>query len=391
MTKLKVLKVDQPIGEFYIGAIDSKDLLAISTVDVREFAEGRGESIDGIQRELSKSRLKDLRDYVNLDYATFPTSIILAIDEKCVNLSAISGCEGLYSLEVVGWGGDEDSPAIPLDASAFVIDGQHRLAGLENRLEQKGSFEVNVSIFVGADIADQAEIFSRVNLAQTKVNKSLMYDLLDYAKENSPFKAAHDVTVALNRDENGPFYQKIKRLGVKTPGVDGETLAQATVVNGLLRHLPKDQEKERSKSLLGWVGRSEPQESWRDRIFVDFYREDDMLSIMLNVSNFFEAVESRWPQAWNDPEAGQILCRTAGYNALIRFLKDVYVSIVDKPRVVEVNEFAVIFARVDLADKDLTKDRFVPGSTGSSDLYKLLKAQGLPGNLDSTSDLFDRV
>jgi len=378
MTTLKVLKVSQPIGEFFIGGIDSQALLEITTVDVREFGKGNAGTIDGIQRELSKSRLKDLSQYVNLEYATFPTSVILAIDERCVQLKEIDGCSGLYSLEVSAYDGGEGDDPIPLDASAFVIDGQHRLAGLEKRDSEKNTFEVNVSIFVGADIADQAEIFSRVNLAQTKVNKSLTYDLLEYAKEKSPYKVAHDVVVALNADKDGPFFEKIKRLGVRTPGLDNETLAQATVVNGLLRYLPQNQEKERSKSLFGLSRRSESHESWRNRIFVDFYREDDFASILLVVSNFFEAVAEKWHSPWYDPQEGQILSRTTGYNALIRFLKDAYLSIIDEPRVVEKDEFASVFARITIAAEDLNRDVYVPGSTGQGLLYRRLVAQGIP-------------
>jgi DGQHR domain-containing protein len=403
MTILNVLKVTQPIGDFYIGAIDSKALLEITTVDVREFEEGKGDSIDGIQRELSKSRLKSLSEYVNLEYATFPTSVILAIDSKCVTLTPVTQCDGLYRLEVSGYDGqpatedDEGEPAIPLDASAFIIDGQHRLAGLEDRDPEKKPFEVNVSIFVGAVKSDQAEIFSRVNLAQTKVNKSLTYDLLEYAKEMSPQKVAHDVVVALNADargpkdnEKGPFYKKIKRLGVRTPDVDGETLAQATVVNGLLRYLPRDQEKERSKSLFGFTRKSEPNESWRNRLFVDFYRQKDVPSIVLIVSNYFEAVADKWPNAWNAPQEGQILSRTTGFNALIRFLKDAYLHIVeDEPRVVEKSEFAKIFDRIDIKEKDLNKDVYVPGSTGQGVLYKQLVKLGIPAKSnDDQQDLF---
>lgn len=375
MTTLKVLKVNQPIGEFYIGAIRSVDLIAISTVDIREFSAGRGDSIDGLQRQLSKSRLKELKEYVNLDYATFPTSVILAIDERCVQLEPIDNCNDLFSLIVSSWEGDEENDPIPLEKSAFILDGQHRLAGLENRDPGKAPFEVNVSIFIGADIADQAEIFSRVNLAQTKVNKSLTYDLLDYANEISPYKVAHDITVALNRDEEGPFFRKIKRLGVRTPGVDSETLAQATVVNGLLRHLPKNQEKERSKSILGLLGKPEPRETWKDRIFVGYYRSEDILSMLKIVTNYFSAVRDKWPQAWDAPESGQILCRTTGYNALVRLLKDVYISLAEEPRIISKREFDEVFQLVNLKETELTKEIFIPGSTGTSDLYKALKRQ----------------
>ncbi|PVH27230.1 DGQHR domain-containing protein [Pararhodobacter oceanensis] len=377
MKSLKVLKVNQPIGEFYIGAIDSRELIDIATVDVREFEKGNPAKIDGIQRDLSKSRLSSLREYVNLDYATFPTSIILAIDERCVELRAVEGCEGLMQLDVVGYSGSgEDGDAeIPIEASAFIIDGQHRLAGLMDRDHSKGPFEVNVSIFVGADVADQAEIFSRVNLAQTKVNKSLMYDLLDYAKESSPYKMAHDVVVALNRDAEGPFHKKIKRLGKRTPGVDGETIAQATMVSGLLRHLPRNQEKERSKSIWGRTSQAEPGETWRERIFVDFYRKEDALSVLLCVSNYFEAISERWPDAWHSNEQGQILSKTTGYNAFIRFLKDAYLHIVNAPRVVEKDEFLLVLKKIDLRDEDFNSEIYLPGGSGAGKLYRDLIAQ----------------
>lgn len=396
MKVLKVLKVDQPIGEFYIGAINSRDLLEIATVDIREFSEGNPGEIDGIQRELSSSRVNSLKEYVNLDYATFPTSVILAVDERCVEIKEIDGCDNLYALEIDGYEGDEESPPIPLSETAFVIDGQHRLAGLVARDQEKGPFEVNVSVFVGADIADQAEIFSRVNLAQTKVNKSLMYDLLDYAKEKSPYKASHDIVVALNNDVvisaeggrvEGPFYHRIKRLGKRTPGVSGETLAQATVVNGLLRHLPKDQEKERSKSILGFGGRREPRESWKERIFVEYYRNEDFVSILLIVSNYFEAVREKWKDAWESEEQGRILSRTTGYNALIRFLKDAYLEIVDKPRVVEKREFAEIFSRIDILDEDLNSEIYLPGSSGAGLLYRQLVEMGIKKNNGGQGEL----
>ena len=89
-------------------------------------------------------------------------------------------------------------------------------------LTSNQSFEVNVAIFIGVDIADQAAIFSTVNLAQTKVNRSLVYDLFEYSKTRSPEKTCHDVAVLLDRVPESPFFEKIKRLGVATEGRFGE-------------------------------------------------------------------------------------------------------------------------------------------------------------------------
>lgn len=306
----------------------------------------------------------------------------MAVDERCAELKIKEGCEDVFELVISEYVNEDEGVRIPVDQSAFVIDGQHRLAGLMNRAEEKGPFEVNVSIFVGADMADQAEIFSRVNLAQTKVNKSLTYDLLDYARATSPFKVAHDVAVALNNEkfdddgeqDSGPFYHRIKRLGKRTPGIDTETLAQATVVNGLLRHLPRQQEKERSKGLLNKVQQREPKEPWEKLIFVEFYRSEDTTSIFLTVSNYFRAVRNRWSAAWNSDERGMILCRTTGYNALIRFLNDAYVDLVEWPRVVGVKEFQAIFDEIDIEDEQLNSSNYLPGGSGASRLYRHLKA-----------------
>ena len=319
---------------------------------------------------LSKRPLRELYDYVNFDYATFPTSIVIAVDERCAALTEVKGCSGLFDLVISAFEGNDEEPEIPLEDTAFIIDGQHRLAGLEN-LDEDRLFEVNVSIFVGADLADKAEIFSTVNLAQTKVNRSLVYDLFSYAKAPSPFKMAHEITIALDQDEDGPFFEKIKRLGVTSPGRDKETLSQATVVKGILRHMPRNPEMEKNKGFLGSSSRPERGESWESKIFVTFYRESDDVSIFKILTNYFKAVQQCWPTVWDDDEEGFILNRTNGYNALIRFLRDCYLHIVDEPAVVRLAQFSEIFLDMKIGAKEFTSDRFKPGSSGASELYHL--------------------
>lgn len=80
----KFLKVTQPIGEFYCCVMKARDLYSISYSDVRRLEEEQSEdNIDtylGIQRELNKSRVKKIREYIGSVDATFPNSIIVAID-----------------------------------------------------------------------------------------------------------------------------------------------------------------------------------------------------------------------------------------------------------------------------------------------------------------------
>ncbi len=372
---IRVLKVDQPIGEFYIGAIDSRELNSIATAEVREFLDGNPQDIGGIQRQLSSKRVKEISEYVNFDFATFPTSIIIALDERSVEIRKIPSCTGLYELVIDDFRGDDDEVIIPLHNAALIIDGQHRLAGLK-ALSKGRNFEINVSIFVGADLADKAEIFSTVNLAQTKVNKSLVCDLFDYASKSSPFKMAHDVVVALDTDIGGPFEGKIKRLGIVTPGRDAETLSQATVVEGILRHMPPNPSRERNKGFLGLSLNREPGESWQRYIFASFYRAGDSSGIFAVCSNYFAAVQARWPTAWDDNEKGFILNRTNGYNALIRFLQDAYISVAKEGEVPTMKAFKAIFDVMGLSAADFNTDNFKPGSSGASELYKRLLSEG---------------
>jgi len=92
-----------------------------------------------------------------------------------------------------------------------VIDGQHRIEGLKEL--QDIQFDLNISVFVDIDVAQEGYIFSTVNLAQTKVNRSLAYDLYDLAKSKSPQKFCHNAAVALDKGKESPLYHRIKRLG----------------------------------------------------------------------------------------------------------------------------------------------------------------------------------
>jgi DGQHR domain-containing protein len=131
----------------------------------------------GIQRALSPKRVIEIAQYTQGADATFPTAVILAVPEQCVSLNPMqTGQDTLFKMTLRNIP-DTENPDQPIlyRQIARVIDGQHRIAGLENYTGP--TFELNVSIFVGADISDQASIFSTVNLAQTKVNRSLVYDL----------------------------------------------------------------------------------------------------------------------------------------------------------------------------------------------------------------------
>ena len=373
--RLPVAKVSQPIGDFYVGRIDSRKLSAISFTEIRRFKSGDQDTIAGIQRERSKGRIEQIKKYVNLDYATFPTSIIIAVEPACVSIQSYPvDSEETYLLELSPFGDPDDDEHIPLEKIAFIIDGQHRLAGLEGLADDR-DFDVNISIFVGASEADKAEIFARVNQAQTKVNQSLVVDLASYFEERGPVKFAHEIVLAMNRDEEGPLFDKVKRLGKAEPGKGQvQTLAQATVVKPIVDYISKEPELERNKRYRGIFRSRRANEDWKQFIFQPFYDDDDDSGVFLCLSNYFNAVKQRWPESWDNQmvRTGVILNRTTGYVALMRFFRQVYLQHCDEQEIVTKEECEAVFDKIDIEDHELTRDEFIPGSSGISSLYRRL-------------------
>lgn len=383
--RIAVSKVSQPIGDFYVGRIDARTLIRISYTEIRRFVEGTQDRIAGIQRERSEKRIAEIKKYVNLDYATFPTSVIIAVEPECAEITSFQNSENdgdnsdeIFYLELSAFGKPVDPDYIPLEKVAFIIDGQHRVAGLEG-LQEGREFDVNISVFIGASDADKAEIFARVNQAQTKVNQSLVVDLASFYEERGPVKFAHEIVLAMNRDQDGPFYDKVKRLGKAAPGKGRvQTLAQATVVKPLVDYITSNPEEERNQKYKGIFGSRRAPDAWRKYIFQPFYDSDDDSGVFLCLTNYFSAAKQRWPNYWDDAPAGSILNRTTGYVALMRLLRPVYLKYCEKGGILSKQDCVDIFDLINIDEAELTRESFIPGSAGISALYRrLISESGL--------------
>ncbi|ROP77160.1 DGQHR domain-containing protein [Stenotrophomonas rhizophila] len=374
--KVPAIRVVQPIGEFYSAVISADDLIEVSYSDMRRIEKDLDRYV-GIQRKLDPGRVEEIGKFVISRDATFPSSIVLAVPGECARFDPATGTLTLTGGEL------EDGSIVELKDVAKILDGQHRVEGL--KAPGRKRFDVPVSIFVDADIADQAYVFATVNLAQTKVNKSLVYDLLDYAAARSPQKTAHEIAVALDKLEGGPFHEMIKRLGTATPGrtQGSETLAQATFVGSLLPFISSRPEEDRYALAKGRKVKADDSSyqktPWRF-LWVD-ERDTEIAQILVN---YFMAVSLKWEAAWKTREAGQILPRTNGFRALMRLLKLIYLK--ERPRpdhdfpVISQKKFSEYLGRSKLKDSDFNKDDFVPGTGGETALFKRMALElGLRG------------
>ena len=146
---IKCIEVTQPIGTFYIGAIDWYELMEIAWADIRRIIREEKNEVEqyfGIQRELSPNRIKEIGEYVKNVDATFPSSIILAInstfnekkgeshDESEDNESQEqieSESANLKTYDNIIFNKEKSEMKIRKDDRvAHIIDGQHRVFGL---------------------------------------------------------------------------------------------------------------------------------------------------------------------------------------------------------------------------------------------------------------------
>lgn len=372
---LSGLKIRQPIGDLYVAKIKAKDLLKISYSDIRAIAdETYRNTYLGIQRKLDPKREKEIAEYVQTFDATFPTSIVVYIDENNVEIKENNN--DTLQITIINTS----------DKTAKIIDGQHRLAGLQvaiDFLEQNNSdlfntgdqklqaikdFELSLTILIGMDIAEQANIFSKVNLTQTKVNKSLVYDLEEYSKIRSPYKSAHNIAIALNYNEKSPFYKKIKRLGYIDFG--RETLTQQTFVESLTKlFLSPDPEKDRD-DMARYEKLSEI--DYSDKFpFRKLFADNNDVTIAKILYNYFNAVRSKWPEAWESSK--YLLSKNNGFRALMKYLRDIYTEASSNNTTVPTAEiFFKYFESFEIRSEEFTPQNFKLGESGMNEFYKYL-------------------
>ena len=365
------LRARQPVGDLFIASINYKDLAKLTYFDVRRvLKEDRDfEQYLGIQRPLEPRRVKSLEAYVNLVDASFPSSIIISLLEDYVSYDEADG-----RMTVRNFREGESAPSAAISRVGRVLDGQHRIAGLE--AFSGDAFDLSVTIFVGADISDQAQIFSTVNIEQTKVNKSLVYDLYELARSRSPQKTCHNIVVALDRDPQSPFFKRIKRLGLASDDRVFEPVTQSTLVEGLIVYISGNPSSDRDNLLRGRpLERPSVEELYR-RPFRNLFIKQQDIEIIQIVYNYFTAAKLRWPKAWDDRSRGLILNRTNGVRALLRFLGVAYMRVASPGSSVPTEVFLEkVFRKVELEDDDFNVENFLPGTSGESRLFRILKGE----------------
>jgi DGQHR domain-containing protein len=168
--QLSAFKVTQNGVDVYVGIVPARDLVGGRTrVDV-----WRPSNPQGYQRDLARRRITEVTHYLTKDDGVFPTTVLLSYRKPArFRAEATDGQHLFGTLQL----SDKES--------LWVIDGQHRLAGLEDAIEQGHrellDYPVPFSLLVNPDQFQEARWFYLVNSRQKRVPVDLAEQLLAQA------------------------------------------------------------------------------------------------------------------------------------------------------------------------------------------------------------------
>lgn len=285
--KVPIIEVTQPIGTFYISAINATVLEKISKVNSRI-------NNKGYQREESIRRVNDIKKFSEDEDAIFPTPIILSIDP-----------EGEYLIDKNEFCFNDYFPF------AEIIDGQHRAAGIF-KSNKKELFQLPIILLFDLTEEEKAYVFSTINSKQTKVSMSLIYDLFSISMNRSPQKTSHEIARLLNTDKESPFFNRLKMLGKKES--DLSSLSQGSFIRYLLPLISRNPDED--LRLLKKDPNINLEDDERCPLRYYFINKQDEVIYKI-ILNLFNGVKDNFPEEWQNHKE-YILSKTTGYGAIMR-------------------------------------------------------------------------
>lgn len=381
--KIKCIPVFQNQQDFLIGVFSIGTILKFTKFTKRLIVDFDEQNIPvynpQIQRELENPRVQKIADFLIDDpNATFPTNIVLHIPSLIVESQKQENgfleielsekvFDGVRKSKINDEGGD---------VYITIIDGQHRIRGIEvaleridsdikvlsqtlqgnpNNLEQQKllnkytqrkkdllNIQLVVSFFIDKTLEYQAMIFSTINRTQKRVSDSLVSSLFGLNTDDSPQKTALQVVLALNAHEKSPFHNRINLYGNEYDRNQSPPLSQAGMVKSIVNLICeniRESERDRFKDRKALNERS--QQSTKALPFRTYYANNKDKSISDILFYYFKAVRNTYKDIngnyyWDfNPESmkpNNILQTTVGYNAFLNLLIDLLKEIKETDR-----------------------------------------------------------
>lgn len=357
-------KVKQNNLEFLISVFSIKQILRFTKYTKRLIVSYDESNLpiynDEIQRTVEASRVEKIADFlINDPDAIFPTNIVVCIPQAVIDNFEDKGETIEIAISETVFSEIQNTDG---HVHLTIIDGQHRVKGIERAIERLNSdiksisqvlrtsnnpdlvnkldyynkllnrllsIELMVSFFVDPTLEFQAMIFSTINRTQKSVPQSLVYSLFGLTTNDSPQKSSLQIVLSLNGYEKSPFYNRIKLYGGKYAKNQSPPLTQATMVKSIIDKISinlRDSEIDRFRNRKELFKNSSSDLCFR-RYYAkgnDDFISDIMFSYFSAVKNIFkdEAQNSYWDFS-GSTKPTNILQTTVGYQALLELLTEI--------------------------------------------------------------------
>ncbi|SKA13776.1 DNA phosphorothioation-associated DGQHR protein 1 [Chitinophaga eiseniae] len=364
--EIPALKVQQPLGDFYVMTMSAEQLLSVSFSEPMAYQDEFGK-VKGSQRAKDEKRLKEIAKYIDSVEMAFPNSIILAANYTPTGVVSKDESERWKVIE------DKECSIykiiIPRQTKlAAIIDGQHRLNAFEfvvNR-ERVDLLQLVCSVYFDLPNSYQAFLFATINSNQKKVDRSLALEQFGFNVDDEPEKAwtpekfAVFISRKLNIDEGkSPFYKHIKVAPLNAENLfeDGVqsnwVVSTATIVDGITSLISTNVKRDRvemqqkhffsgrnREMLTGFKSDTSPLRSYfielKDQVIYD------------TIINYFSAVKDL---LWNTASEKSYIIRTVGIQASFDILKLILKSKTSiEPDKIGFNSYILKIQNIDFSD-----------------------------------------
>ncbi len=286
----------RPDVNLYVTSLPLKDLIGRFEIDTYSAGNPRG-----YQRPLARSRLKQISTYMRQEEGMLPTSIVL-----CIRRPHRADFE-----PAVGGNGGGETGLLRIDDSVplWVVDGQHRLVGLQRALEKEkekwlADYQLPVVVVEGIDAYEEMRYFHVINTRHRGVPTDVVdrhllsmrhaegTALLERQGERDYLRArATLLTDLLNSDPNSAWRGMIRMPGERP--LPQHTMRQHSMV----------------ASLTPVVGDG----------FIKRLSDDETGKLLLN---YWNAAKERWLSAFETPQE-YVTQKSLGAGALHQIFPDV--------------------------------------------------------------------
>jgi len=295
-------------AKYYCFVIQPEKLLQIAYIHHRR---STPEELQGsYQRMLDGSRLRNINAFITKG-GYFANNII-------VNFTAKPTFKRFEKEKQVG---DVICGILELPrryASAWIIDGQHRLYGYADS-PRKSEATVSVLAFEFLDVKDQARLFVEINKEQKAVSPNLLWDLYPDIyhdatdNELQHLRAISLVVRKLNSDSDSPLRDHVSIPSVPSKGRGITNLTMATLCEAL----------QESKLLDA-----------KDRLLYNEDYDSTVDFAVKRVKAYFDMIAQSFPQDWGKGNQG-LLRTNIGIRILVIILRQVlrYLGFLGKDQV----------------------------------------------------------